>query len=167
MCAETGIFYHNGYRDLRVIGGCVADIQCMIAMARGDAAFNILFTLLNGDHLRGSGFACAYVLGSDERCSAGTFFIDSDQRVLDDRKVLGLEVYDAWRLRCDNGTSVRNDVLDVVHEMWTEQHSVVGDGSDCLCELQRSVGVVTLTNADTDGFSWVPFLIEAAHFPVL
>src|SRR6187200_1515523 len=101
--AEAGVFHQHGERQFRLVGRRICDEQRMVAMALLHAALDIFFSLLNRDDLGSPGLAGAYVRCSRERARAGAFLVDADQRLLDHRQVLGLQLQCALGLGLDHG----------------------------------------------------------------
>src|SRR6185503_4564622 len=165
--AEPGILDDHRERDRRLVSRGIGDEQGMVAMALVHPALHVFLALLDADDLRGAGLAGADVRSAGESARTGAFPVDTDQRLLDDRDVLGLHVERAQRLRLDRRALLGADVLYVVHDVRPEHHTVVGKRGNRAGELQRRVGVVALADADADGLASKPFLLEAPQLPFL
>ena len=98
----------------------------MVTMVFGDPAFDVFFTLLDSDDLRGAGLAGTDIGCVGECPRACAFLVDADQCLLDDLDVFRLDAQIAQRRRLDQLFVAGADVFDVIDDVRFEHHAVVG-----------------------------------------
>ncbi len=114
---EPGIFHDYRERYFGLVGRSVGDEQRMITMPFLHAALDIFLVLLDGDDLRGAGFAGAIVFRAGKGARARAFRVDSDQSAFDYRDMFGLQIQGAHRFRSDKLALASGAVFHVIDDV--------------------------------------------------
>src|SRR3970040_799801 len=102
--AEAGVFHDHGERDAGILRRCVRDEERMIAQLLLHPALHILLALLDADHLGGARLARAHVRAPRKGGRRGAFLVDADERLLDHREMLALQLERAQPPGLDKNT---------------------------------------------------------------
>ncbi len=114
---------------------------------------------LEAENLRRAGLACRDIAGTGKSARGSARGVDADHGLLDGLDILSLPRQDAQRLRLDHRLLATSAIGDVLDEVRPEHDPIVGNGGGRLRQLDRGVGIVTLTDADRDRFTGKPLLL--------
>ena len=123
--------------------------------------FGIVFLVFfQAGNLGGAGLAARFIASIGEHPGRCAFFRDAHHRLFDEIDIFLLQFYAVAFLGHGHGACAGARIFHHLDQMRLHHHAIVGQGSDCVRQLQWRKRVITLTDAKRNRFTGIPSLLR-------